>query len=134
MLTQLTDLKAEFSSLPDGFARYCYLVELSALLPEGSAALRQPEHRYEGCQSLVWLRVWREDGLCRLEADSDTLILRGILYLYRLLYDGETAARSAALAPLDLLRELDLGEHFGARRALGIGGLAQEIQKRLVII
>ena len=126
---ELQELKHEFSSLPDGFARYSYLAELSALLPPGEA-LRREENRYQGCQSQVWLRVWPENGLCRLEADSDTLIIRGILYLMTAILDHRPV-RDIMETDFDLLAELNIGEHFTSRRASGVGGLLPEIKRRL---
>ena len=78
----LAQLKGEFASLPDGFARYSYLTELSALLSP-PREVRQDQFLYRGCQSKVWLHVTVENGLCHLAADSDTLIIRGILSLFR---------------------------------------------------
>ena len=50
----LQALKEEFASLPDGFARYAYLTELSALLAPPTE-VRRAEYSYRGCQSQVWL-------------------------------------------------------------------------------
>lgn len=130
MLSELKVLAAEFASLPDSFSRYAYLVELAALLPEADEELRQAGHLYSGCQSSVWLLPEVKRGKVVLRADSDTLILRGILYLFSVLLEGETpeAVRSARF---DLLAELGIGEHFNSQRTLGIGGMLQEIQRRL---
>lgn len=126
---ELQELKHEFSSLPDGFARYSYLAELSALLPPGEGLCRE-ENRYQGCQSQVWLRVWTENGFCRLEADSDTLIIRGILYLMTAVLDHRPV-HDIMESDFDLLTELNIGEHFTSRRASGVGGLLPEIKRRL---
>ena len=89
----LQALKEEFASLPDCFARYAYLTELSALLappPE----VRRAEYSYRGCQSQVWLCARADAGVCRLAADSDTLIIRGVLALFRELLEGQPHRRS----------------------------------------
>ena len=128
--TELDQMKVEFQSLPDGFARYSYLVELAALLPPPGDGLRRETHRYRGCQSQVWLAVTARDGTVRLDADSDTLLIRGILSLFRDLLDGR-AADEVLNARFDLLQELPLAEHFSSRRTAGIAGLLGEIQRRL---
>lgn len=130
MLSELNVLSEEFASLPDSFSRYVYLVELAALLPKGDETLCQPENLYSGCQSCVWLLPEVQDGKVTLQADSDTLIIRGILYLFALLLEGETP-ESVGSARFDLLRALGIGEHFNSQRTLGIGGMLQEIQSRL---
>lgn len=128
--TELAQLRSEFDSLPDGFARYSYLVELAALLPDPPEGLRQEKNLYRGCQSQVWLAVSAENGTVRLDADSDTLLIRGLLYLFRDLLGGRTVDE-VLNARFDLLKELALAEHFNSRRTAGIAGLLGEIQRRL---
>lgn len=128
--SELKQLKLEFDSLPDGFARYSYLVELAALLPEPTEVLRQERHLYRGCQSQVWLEVSVLNGRVQLSADSDTLLIRGILYLFRELLNGRPA-NEVLSARFTLLEELSVAEHFSSRRSSGIAGLLPEIQRRV---
>lgn len=125
----LHQLKLEFDSLPDGFARYTYLTELSALLAP-PPQVRQEKYSYRGCQSKVWLRATAEDGLCHLAADSDTLIIRGILALFQEVLEGQPVGEVLA-ADFDLLRELNLSEHFSSTRTAGVAGLLPEIRRQL---
>lgn len=127
--TELEELKKEFASLKDGFARYSYLVEISALLPK-EEGIRDDRWLYNGCQSRVWLKVREEDGKCRIAADSDTLIIRGILYLLADLLDGRNS-QEVLEADFDLLQDLSIGDQFSSERVLGISGLLPEIKKRL---
>ena len=125
----LQALKEEFASLPDGFARYAYLTELSALLappPE----VRRAEYSYRGCQSQVWLCARADAGVCRLAADSDTLIIRGVLALFRELLEGQ-AVEEVLRSDFNLLQELGLSEHFSSTRTAGVAGLLPEIRRQL---
>ena len=130
MLNELNALRQEFRSLPDAFSRYAYLMELSALLPDDHPALHDDINRYSGCQSSVWLLPLVERGVVRLYADSDSILLRGMLYLYAAILGGETP-EDARAAHFELLKELGLEEHFEAERTAGVSGLLTEIQNRL---
>lgn len=89
----LAQLKGEFASLPDGFARYSYLTELSTLLsppPE----VRQDRYRYRGCPVPgVAPCLGRGGPLPSGGGSSDTLIIRGILALFRELLEGRRCRR-----------------------------------------
>lgn len=130
MLHELDTLAEEFDSLPDSFSRYAYLVELAALLPEPPEGFCTPERRFSGCQSNVWLQVTLKSGTCQLTAFSDTLILRGILYLFSVLLEGERG-EAVLEADFDLLQRLRLGEHFNSQRTAGIKNLLTELKRQI---
>jgi len=130
MLGELNTIRDEFRSLPDAFSRYSYLLALSELLPSDAPGLHADENRYRGCQSAVWLLPAVEDGAVKLYADSDSVLLRGLLYVYGAVLGGETPAR-ARKARFDLVTELGIGEHFDTERAVGLAGALAEIQRRL---
>lgn len=125
----LQELRGEFASLPDGFARYSYLTELAALLSP-APEVRREEFSYRGCQSQVWLRATAENGVCHLAADSDTLIIRGILALFQELLEGRPV-QEVLEADFDLLEALGISEHFSSQRAAGVAGLLPEIRRQL---
>ena len=126
----IQELKEEFASLPDSFSRYTYLIELARLLPPVDETLRQEPYLYRGCQSQVWLRVRVQDEQFYLDADSDTLLIRGVLALFREVLDGQPVA-AVAQANFDLLNDLGIREHFSAVRPGNIAGLLPELQRRL---
>ena len=126
----LQELKEEFASLPDSFSRYAYLIELARLLPPVDTTLRQEAYRYHGCQSQVWLRVRVQDESFYLDADSDTLLIRGVLALFREVLNGQPVA-SVEQADFDLLETLGIGEYFSSVRTGNIARLLPELQRRL---
>lgn len=125
----LVRLQCTFAGFTDSLDRYSYLVSLASLMPE-TEVLRQERFRYAGCQSSVWLCVSEEEGQCRLAADSDTLILRGVLSLLAALLDGRPV-QEVLSADFNLLEALELTDLFSSSRVTGISGLLGEIQKRL---
>lgn len=71
----------EFSVFEDWLDRYNYLIELGNKLPAIDPAYRTNEYLINGCQSKVWLHAGLEDGRIIFDADSDAIIVKGIVAL-----------------------------------------------------
>ena len=127
MLEQrLAEMRAELDAFDDEFTKYSFLVELSAYVPPDQPSLQRDEYLQRGCQSRVWLRCEERDGCVWLSATSDTLIIRGILYILGELYNG-VGLDEVAASQLDVLRELGIAEHFTDARQSGIGSISQAV-------
>ncbi len=123
----LDDLKSEFDELEDGFERYSYLIELASLLPPFPEEKRTDDNLVRGCQSHVWLNFHVRNGLFYFDADSDTLIIKGVLLLLQDLF-CEQSPEQVANAEVDLLPALGLGTAFSDERQKGIGFILASIQ------
>lgn len=121
------ELIGEFQGLGDGFEQYAYLIELAGLLPPFPPEKKTDERAVKGCQSHVWLDMRAEDGLFFLEGDSDTYIIKGILYLLRRLFDGRPLG-AVASARLTIFEETEIMATFGADRQKGIGYVVRTIR------
>lgn len=110
------------------FDQYSYLILQSGLLPPFPEECRREEHLVRGCQSRVWLHTWTENGSFHLRADSDTLIIRGVLTLLIRLLDGADA-REVAATELTLLRETELAATFTSDRSSGMGAVLRQIRQ-----
>lgn len=118
----------EFADLTDWMDRYAYIIDLGNSLPPFPDNLKTPEHLIEGCQSRVWIVADRDDkGLMHLRADSDALIVKGIVSLLLKVLDGHT--------PLDILNadlyfidKIGLSEHLSPTRSNGLVAMVREIK------
>ncbi len=117
----------EINAKGDCFDQYSYLIIKAQQLPPMPEARKTPETLVPGCQSRVWLYRWTEDDAVHFVADSDTLILRGVLQLLRELFDGENAAEVAAL-PVRLFEETELAATFTSDRNTGVQTILTRIQ------
>jgi cysteine desulfuration protein SufE len=127
MLEQrLADMRAELGTFDDEFTRYAFLVELSAYVSPDQPDLMRDEYLQRGCQSRVWLCCEQRDGCLWLRATSDTLIIRGILYILGELYNGVPLSEVAS-SQLDVLRELGIAEHFNDARQSGIASISAAV-------
>ena len=74
----------------DWLDKYDYLISLSDSLPVIDAAHKTEQYIIEGCQSRVWVDARLEDGKVYYSADSDAIIVKGILALLIRAFQGRT--------------------------------------------
>lgn len=117
----------DFSLLDDPFDQYAYLLELAALLPRMDDDRRAALGPVKGCQSNVWLDMRAEGEIFLLNTDSDTMLIRGILYLLQKVLFGEPL-RDVAEAKLDFLERCRITPALSVDRRKGIGYVIQEVQ------
>ena len=113
------EIVAEFESMGDDFLKYSYLVELSTMLPSMDEALKIDTNLVKGCQSSVWLDIRISEGRIYFNADSDTMIIKGILYLLKEVLDGQDV-RDVSVVDIDLFKRADIMATFESARQRGI--------------
>ncbi len=118
----------EFRQMGDSFGCYSYLLGLAGLLPPCPEEVKRPENAVKGCQSHVWLHAWAEEGFFRFQADSDTYILKGLLYLLMNVLDGRPL-EAAAAAELYFWKDPMLLGSFDDHRQKGVGYVAATLRR-----
>jgi cysteine desulfuration protein SufE len=116
----------EFSILGDWMQRYEYIIELGRKLPGLPEELRVESHRVQGCQSRVWFYAGRDADLIHFRADSDAMIVRGLIALLLRVYSGRKAEEILATTPA-FLEVLGLGSHLSGSRANGLHAMVKRI-------
>lgn len=112
----------------DWLDKYDYLISLSDSLPVIDAAHKTEQYIIEGCQSRVWVDARLEDGKVFYSADSDAIIVKGILALLIRAFQGRTPQE---IVDLDLyfIEAIGLQENLSPTRGNGV--LATIKQMRL---
>ena len=123
------EIISDFSLLEDPFDQYTYLLKLSSFLPVMSEEERAGNEEVKGCQSHVWLRTYAENGLFYMDAESDTMLIRGFLYLIRKVVFGQPV-KDVAECELYFLSDSGLTGSLNADRRKGIGYVVREIKER----
>ena len=90
------------------------------------------DNAVKGCKSHVWLHAWAENGRFRFHADSDTYVIKGLLYLLMNVLDGRSL-EAAAAAELYFWKDPMLLGSFDDRRQKGIGYVAAALQSNGVV-
>lgn len=117
----------EFACLGDWLNRYEYLIDLGKRLDSLPERFRTDAHALPGCQSQVWIRAELTGGNLRFQADSDSLIIKGILALLLRAVDNQPPAAIAA-AKLYFLEEIGLTANLSPNRANGVSTIIQHLR------
>lgn len=117
----------EFEGLTDWMDRYAYIIELGNTLPEFPEEMKTPENLIEGCQSRVWIDAKRDtDGRIEFKADSDALIVKGIVALLMRVLDKRTPDEILG-AELYFIDRIGLKEHLSPTRSNGLVAMVKQI-------
>lgn len=118
----------ELSGLDDWMDRYGYIIDLGNSLPPIDDQLKTPSRLIEGCQSRVWLDARLDDGKVIFTADSDAIIVKGIISMLIDVLSGHTP-QEILDADLYFIDRIGLSEHLSPTRSNGL--LAMMKQMRL---
>ena len=131
----LDDLYSEFDQMEDWEERCDYLIDLGFQLPEMTPADKSEENRVHGCQSHVWLAAKPETVTpgapprIRFQANSDAMIVSGLIAVITLMYNGKTAREILDLDPRVVFKKLELDKHLSSARRNGMSGMVQRIRQ-----
>lgn len=118
----------EFSSLDDWMDRYQLLIDMGNDLPPLAEAHKTPNNIIEGCQSRVWITATTlPEGVIHFQADSDALIVKGIIALLLRVFNGQKDT-DILNADLYFVPKVGLQEHLSPTRANGLVAMIQRIK------
>ena len=117
----------EFSGLDDWMDRYQLLIDLGSDQPPLDEKYKTEQNLIDGCQSRVWLQADYEDGVVNLSAESDALIVRGIVALLVRVLSGHTP-QEILDAELYFIDEIGLREHLSPTRSNGLLAMVKQIR------
>ena len=125
------DIIEEFAMFDDWLDKYDYLISLSESLPVIAPEHKTDEYIIEGCQSRVWVDARVEDGKIYYSADSDAIIIKGLLALLIRAMGGRTPQEVVDL-DLYFIDAIGLKENLSPTRGNGL--LATIKQMRLYAV
>lgn len=108
--------------------RYQYIIDLGKSIPSLDAAFKTDELLVPGCQSRVWLLSRTHDGVLRFQADSDAVIVNGLLAVVLAAYHNKTSAEILAFDIDGYFKALDLESHISPTRGNGLRAIVGKIQ------
>lgn len=117
----------EFGGLSDWMDKYALIIEMGNSLPPLDEKHKTPENIIEGCQSRVWITAHYEDGRITFEADSDAIIVKGIISMLIRVLSGQKPSDILS-ADLYFIDEIGLSEHLSPTRSNGLLAMVKQLK------
>ena len=116
----------EFAFFDDWMQRYEYIIEMGKALEGLPDDRKDDAHKVPGCQSQVWFYARQENGRIQFDADSDAMIVRGLIALLLRVYSNRTPDEIISTPP-EFFEALELGSHLSGSRANGLHAMVTRI-------
>lgn len=117
----------EFSDFTDWMDKYQLLIDLGNEQQSLDERYKTESNLIDGCQSRVWLQADYVDGKIELTAESDALIVKGIIALLIRVLSGHTP-QEILDADLYFIDRIGLKEHLSPTRSNGLLAMVKQIR------
>lgn len=126
----LQEIISEFDFLGDSEAQIDYLIDLGLELAHISDTYKTEQYRVHGCQSNVWLKTEfdPDSGTLDLQAESDAMIVSGLIAILLACYQGKTAPEILEFDILGTFNRLGIDRHISPQRKNGLNGMVQKVR------
>lgn len=124
----LNRLEETFEVIEDWAERYEIIIGLGKNLLPLNEAEKIDANIVKGCQSLVWLTHEEKEGVYSFKADSDAIIVRGLLALVLLIFNEKKAQEIQSIDEKEIFNRLGLSAHLSMTRANGLASMVHKIK------
>ncbi|MGL4520043.1 MAG: SufE family protein [Phocaeicola sp.] len=117
----------EFNDFEDWMDKYQLLIDLGSEQPDLAAQYKNEQNLIEGCQSRVWLQADLVDGKIQFQAESDALIVKGIIALLIKVVSGHTPDEILE-NELYFIEKIGLKDHLSPTRSNGLLSMVKQMR------
>jgi len=117
----------DFSLFDSWDDRYEYIIDLGKKLPELEDQYKIDENKIKGCQSTVWLTANYENGKVYYKAESDAVIVKGLVSLLIKVLSGQSPD-SILEARLDFIKAIGMDTHLAPTRSNGLRAMVKQMK------
>ena len=117
----------EFSDFDDWMDKYQLLIDLGNEQEEIAPEYKTDQNLIDGCQSRVWLQADLVDGKVIFQAESDALIVKGIVTLLINVLSGHTP-QEILDTELYFIEAIGLKEHLSPTRSNGLLAMVKQMR------
>jgi len=121
------EIVEEFSLFDSWDDKYEYIIDLGKRLAPLEDQYKKDENRVRGCQSTVWLVADYANGKVFYKAESDAVIVKGLISLLIRVLSGHTPDEIIN-AKLDFIREIGMTTHLAQTRSNGLLAMVKQMK------
>ena len=117
----------DFTFFEDWSDKYEYIIQLGKELSPLDEAFKDEDHKVKGCQSQVWMHAYMKDDKVYYEAESDAIIVKGLIALLLKVYSGQKPANILQKPP-DFIEKIGMSQHLSPTRSNGLAAMVRQIK------
>ena len=117
----------EFSDFDDWMDKYQLLIDLGNVQEPLAPEYKNDQNLIDGCQSRVWLQADLVDGKVEFQAESDALIVKGIIALLIKVVSGHTPDEILE-NELYFIEAIGLKDHLSPTRSNGLLAMVKQMR------
>ena len=121
------EIVEEFSGFEDWMDKYAYLIEIGNELAPIDPKYKIESNLIRGCQSRVWFHQDFIDGKIKFEAESDALIVKGLVALLLRVYSDRTPKEILGSEPR-FIDDIGLRQHLSPTRSNGLLAMVKQMK------
>ena len=116
-----------FSLFDEWEEKYEYVIDLGKKLEPLDDKFKLEENIIKGCQSTVWLVADHKDGRIFYKADSDAIIVKGLVSMLIQVLSGQSP-RAILDAKMDFINEIGMMGHLAQTRSNGLVAMIKQMK------
>jgi len=121
------ELVENFSLFDSWDDKYEYLIELGKKLPALDSSFKTDDYKIKGCQSSVWVVAKGNKDEVIFDADSDSVIVKGLASLLVQVLSGQKAS-DIVDAKLEFIDAIGMNKHLAQTRSNGLLSMIKQVK------
>ena len=121
------EIVEEFSLFDNWEDKYEYIIDMGKKLLPLAAEHKIEDNRIKGCQSTVWLVAFEQDGKLIFKADSDAIIVKGLVSMLIRVLSGQRP-KDIITSQLNFITQIGLTNHLAQTRSNGLLSMVKQMK------
>ncbi len=117
----------EFAYFDNWADKYEYIIEMGKKLPSLSDEFKTEDNKIKGCQSNVWLHAIMQNGLVEFKADSDSVIVKGLISMLIRVLSLHTPDEIIS-SDLMFIDKIGMTQHLAQTRSNGLLSMLKQMK------